>query len=83
MQIRKSISSRNSCPDSFIRTLDSCDIIRSMSESAFSIVGLRPNYLIQIRILPQNLFVSTSNYFLCNSACYIYVIIHLYLSSVF
>jgi hypothetical protein len=40
-------------------------------------------YLIQIRNLPQNLFVSTSNYFLCNSACYIYVIIHLYLSSVF
>jgi hypothetical protein len=43
MQIQKSISSRNSCPDSFIRTLDSCDIIQSMSEFAVSIVGLRPN----------------------------------------
>ena len=42
-QIRKSISSRNSRPDSFIRTLDSCYVIRSMSESTVSIVGLRPN----------------------------------------
>jgi hypothetical protein len=41
--IRKSISSRDSRPDPFIRTLDSGDVIRSMSESAFSIVGLRPN----------------------------------------
>lgn len=56
MQIRKSISSHNSCPYSWqwwyypiyvrIRCLDS----RSTSK-----------YLIQIRILPQNLFVSTSN----------------------
>jgi hypothetical protein len=43
MQIRKSISSHDSCPDSFIRTLDSCDIILSMSESAVSILGLRSN----------------------------------------
>jgi hypothetical protein len=43
MQIRKSISYRNSRPDSFIRTLDSCYVIQSVSESAFSIVGLRPN----------------------------------------
>jgi hypothetical protein len=42
-QIRKSISSRNSRPDSFIQTLDSCYVIQSVSESAFSIVGLRPN----------------------------------------
>jgi hypothetical protein len=42
-QIRKSIWSRNSCPDSFIRTLNSHYIIQSVSESAFSIVGLRPN----------------------------------------
>jgi hypothetical protein len=41
--IRKSISSRNSHPDSFIRTLDSCYVIQPVSESAFSIVGLRPN----------------------------------------
>jgi hypothetical protein len=43
MQIRKSISSRNSRPDSFIRTLDSCYVIQSVPESAFSIVSLRPN----------------------------------------
>jgi hypothetical protein len=42
-QIQKSILSRNSRPDSFIWTLDSCYVIQSMSESAFSIVGLRPN----------------------------------------
>jgi hypothetical protein len=42
-QIQKSISSRNSCPESFIRTLDTCYVIQSVSESAFSIVGLRPN----------------------------------------
>jgi hypothetical protein len=42
-QIRKSISSRNSHPDSFIRTLDNCYVIQSVSKSAFSIVGLRPN----------------------------------------
>jgi hypothetical protein len=51
MQIRKSISSRDSCPDSFIRTLDSCDVIRTMSESAFS-SGIS--------------IVSTSNYFYAN-----------------
>jgi hypothetical protein len=41
--IRKSISSRDSRLDSFIRTLDSHDVIRSMSESAFLILGLCPN----------------------------------------
>jgi hypothetical protein len=50
-QIRKSISSRNSCLDSFIRTLDSCDVIRTMSESAFS---------------SEISIVSTSNYFYAN-----------------
>jgi hypothetical protein len=39
-QIRKSISYRNSRPDSFIRTLDSCYVFQSVSESTFSIVGL-------------------------------------------
>jgi hypothetical protein len=43
MQIWKSISSRNSHPDSFIQTLDSCYVIQSVFESAFSIFGLRPN----------------------------------------
>jgi hypothetical protein len=43
MQIRKSILYRNFRPDSFIRTLDSCYVIQSVSESTFSIVGLRPN----------------------------------------
>jgi hypothetical protein len=42
-QIQKSISSRNSRADSFIRTLDSCYVIQSVSESAFSIFGLCPN----------------------------------------
>jgi hypothetical protein len=39
-QIRKSISSRNSHPDSFIWTLDSRYVIQSVSEYAFLIVGL-------------------------------------------
>jgi hypothetical protein len=42
-QIRKSISSHNSRQDSFTRTLDSCYVIQSVSESVFSIVGLCPN----------------------------------------
>jgi hypothetical protein len=42
-QNRKSIPSRNSRPDSFIRTLDSCYVIQSVSEFAFLIIGLRPN----------------------------------------
>jgi hypothetical protein len=42
-QIRKSISSRNSHPDSFIWTLDSCDVTQSVSEFTFSTVGLCPN----------------------------------------
>jgi hypothetical protein len=41
--IQKSILSHNFRPDSFIRTLDSRDVIRSMSESAFLIFGLCPN----------------------------------------
>jgi hypothetical protein len=60
MQIRKSISSRNSRLDSFIRTLDSCYYpiyvwIRCLDSRSTS------KYLIRIRILPHDIFVWTSN----------------------